>query len=69
MLMLISAEVMAGEGIVVALDEGLYNERISDALPDTFSEFQEEDEVFIAVPVTEYEWTIFEAAPGSDLRN
>ena len=38
----------------VALDEGLYDERISETLPYTFSEFQEEDEVFIAVPDVDY---------------
>ena len=68
-LVLFTAEVMAREGVVVALDEGLYEERISDALPDTFAEFREEDEVFVAVPVVEYQWTILEAAQGSNVRN
>ena len=69
MLVLITADVPVGEGVVVAQDEGLYEERISDALPDTFEEFREEDEVFIALPVVEYEWIILEAAPGSSARN
>ncbi len=59
---LVEAEVGNNGRIIVAADEGLYEERVSDTLEDTFSEFAPEDEVFVSMPVITYSFSIVNIA-------
>lgn len=68
-LVLIASALVEADGVVVAQDDGLYDEKISDSLPDTFSELRDEDEVLVAVPVRQYGVSVLEATAGSRALN
>ncbi|HXC44492.1 MAG TPA: hypothetical protein VNY51_13340 [Candidatus Dormibacteraeota bacterium] len=63
---LLQVEVEKNERVVVAADESLYEERISDVMKDTFAEFAPEDEVFVSMPVMKHSCSIVNIAfqPG-----
>jgi hypothetical protein len=55
---ILEAELAPNPRVIVAADQGLYTERIADNLEDTFEEFAPEDEVFVALPVTDYIYSV-----------
>ena len=64
---LVEAEVDRGDRVVIAADEGLYEERLSDVLEDTFAEFAPEDEVFVSTPVVKYRYSVMNISfPNND---
>jgi hypothetical protein len=66
---LLEAEIENGDRVVIAADEGLYQERLSDALEDTFAEFAPEDEVFVSIPVIRYSYSVVNISfPTNDAR-
>jgi hypothetical protein len=60
---LISADIGVDDNVIIAAEQGLYDERIAEHLEDTFEDFSPEDEVFISKPIFNYVIEILNIGP------